>query len=452
MERVFDLDLVLAEVRRALEAGQIEEAVRVLSDQRPADMVDVFSELEEDEQVDLLPRLEAEDSADVLEYLDDLEAADLAGELSDADLARIVDEMEPDEAADLLGDLEPARSRAILAKLEDPDEISPLLIHHDKTAGGRMTSNLLALRRRMTVTDALDAVRHGAPTPSAETLYFLYIVDRDNRLVGVTCLYDLLRADGAALVSEVMSPDVIAVEPDRDQEEVARLMTRYGLLSVPVVTPERVLLGVITHDDMVDVMEQEATEDIQKLGATQPLDRNYLDTSVFVVARKRVGWLLLLFLTETLTGSVLRHYETELAAVVSLSFFIPLLIGTGGNAGSQTTSTIIRALALGEINLGDAWPVLWHELRVGLMLGLVMGAVGFARALMWHTPFTVAQAVSLALLSIVVWANVVGSLLPLLASKLRVDPAIVSGPFMSTLVDATGLLIYLQVAKMILGI
>ncbi|MCB0229165.1 MAG: magnesium transporter, partial [Anaerolineae bacterium] len=222
-----------------------------------------------------------------------------------------------------------------------------------------MTSDLLALRRRMTVADALDAVRIGAPVSSAETLYFLYVVDRDNRLVGVTCLYDLLRADGQALVGDVMSPDVIFVEPDRDQEEVARLMTRYGLLSVPVVTPDRVLLGVITHDDMVDVMEQEATEDIQKLGATQPLDRNYLDTSVITVARKRVGWLLLLFLTETLTGSVLRHYETELAAVVSLSFFIPLLIGTGGNAGSQTTSTIIRALALGEINLGDAWPVLW---------------------------------------------------------------------------------------------
>lgn len=452
MERVFDLDLVLAEVRRALEAGRIEEAVRVLSDQRPADMVDVFTELEDEEQIDLLPRLETEDSADVLEYLDDLEAAELAGELSDTDLARIVDEMEPDEAADLLGDLDPARSRAILAKLEDPDEISPLLIYHDKTAGGRMTSDLLALRRRMTVFDALNAIRVGAPAPSAETLYYLYVVDSDNRLVGVTCLYDLLRVEPSRLIGEVMAADVISVQPGVDQEEVARLMTRYGLLSVPVVTTDNVLLGIITHDDMVDVMEQEATEDIQKLGATQPLDRNYLDTSVFTVARKRVGWLLLLFLTETLTGSVLRHYETELAAVVSLAFFIPLLIGTGGNAGSQTTATIIRSLALGEIDLHDAWPVLWHELRVGLMLGVVMGVVGFARALLWHTPFSVAQAVAIALLAIVVWANVVGSLLPLLAGKLRIDPAIVSGPFMSTLVDATGLLIYLQVAKVILRI
>ena len=452
MERVFDLEAVLAEVRLALEAGRVEDAVRLLSDQRTADLVDVFSELEDQEQVDLLPRLETEDSADILEYLDDPEAAELAGELSDSDLVRIVDEMEPDEAADLLGDLDPERSQAILAKLHDPDEVSPLLIYQDKTAGGRMTSDLLALRRRMTVADALGSVRTSAPSSSAETLYFLYVVDRNNRLVGVTCLYDLLRADPTTLMSEVMSPDVISVQPDEDQEQVARLMGRYSLLSVPVVSADDVLLGIITHDDLVDVMEQEATEDIQKLGATQPLDRGYLETPVLTVARKRVGWLLLLFLTETLTGSVLRMYEVELAAVVSLSFFIPLLIGTGGNAGSQTTSTIIRSLALGQIDLKDALPVLWHEFRVGLLLGLVMGLVGFARALLWHTPFTVAQAVALALLSIVVWANVVGSLLPILASRLRIDPAIVSGPFMSTLVDATGLLIYLQVAKMMLGI
>lgn len=452
MERVFDLEAVLAEVRRALEAGRVEEAVRVLADQRPADLVDVFSELEDDAQVRLLPRLDTGDSADVLEYLDDPEAAELAGELSDADLARIVDEMEPDEAADLLGDLDPARSRAILAKLEDPDEISPLLIYHDKTAGGRMTSDVLALRRRMTVADALEAVRTDAPAPSAETLYYLYVVDRDNRLVGVTCLYDLMRALSDALVGDVMSPDVISIQADVDQEEVARLMTRYSLLSAPVVDADGRLLGIITHDDLVDVIEQEATEDIQKLGATQPLDRNYLDTRVSTVARKRIGWLLLLFLTESLTGSVLRHYEVELAAVVSLTFFIPLLIGTGGNAGSQTTSTIIRSIALGEIALKDGMAVLWHELRVGLMLGLAMAVFGFGRALMWGTPVPVAQSVAVALLAIVVWANVVGSVLPLLASKLRIDPAIVSGPFMSTLVDATGLLIYLQIAKAILGI
>ncbi len=452
MERVFDLETVLAEVRRSLESGRLDEAVRVLSEQRPADLVEVFEELHDDQQVELLPLMEVEDSADVLEYLDDPEAAELAGELSDADLARIVDEMEPDEAADLLGDLDPGRSQAILARLNDPDEVSPLLLYHDQTAGGLMTSDVLALRRRMTVQDALEAVRSEAPSPSAETLYHLYVVDRDNHLVGVTCLYDLLRSAPAAQVAEMMSTDVISVQAQTDQEEVARLMTRYSLLSMPVVTADGLLLGIVTYDDVMDVIEREATEDIQKLGATQPLGRNYLDTPVLTVTRKRIGWLLLLFLTESLTGSVLRHFEGELAVMVSLSFFIPLLIGTGGNAGSQTTSTIIRSLALGEIDLRDGMVVLWHELRVGLLLGLVMGLVGFGRALLWRTPYSVAEAVAVALLAIVVWANVVGSVLPLLASKLRVDPAIVSGPFMSTLVDATGLLIYLQIAKMILGL
>ncbi len=450
MERVFDLDAVLAEVRRALEAGRIDEAVRLLSDQRPADLVEVFEELEDEEQVDLLPRLEVEDSADVLEYMDDLEAADLADELTDADLARIIDEMEPDEAADLLGDLEPERRRTILAQLEDPDEIRPLLLYDDETAGGRMTSDVLVLRRRMTVADALQAVRTTAPSPSAETLYYLYVVDRDGRLVGVTCLYDLLRADARALIADIMSSDVISVRADVDQEQVARLMTRYSLLSAPVVGYGDVLLGVITHDDLLDVMEQEATEDIQRQGAMQPLDRNYLDTPALTVARKRAGWLLLLFFTGTLTSRVLQAFEAELAAVVSLAFFIPLLIGTGGNAGAQTTSTIIRSLALGEIDLDDAWHVLWHELRVGMLLGLIVGVIGFGLALFWETQFSVAQAVALALLAIVVWANAVGSLLPLLATRLHIDPALVSNPLMSTLVDATGLLIYLQIAKVIL--
>lgn len=452
MERVFDLETTLARVRRALQAGQIEEAIRIISELRPADQADIFAELPDEAQVELLPRLETEDSADILEELDEQDAAELASELPDTVLARIIDEMEPDEAADLLGDLEPARSRSILARLEDPEEIHPLLLHPDDTAGGRMTSDFLVLRRRMKVADALEAVRTSAPTPSAETLYYLYVVDGANHLVGVTCLYGLLRANPSSLVMDVMDPDVIAIGAEEDQEKAARLMARYDLLSLPVVDHEGRLLGIITHDDLVDVIEEEATEDIQRLGGSLPLGRSYLETPVSTVSRKRIGWLLLLFVTETLTGSVLRLYERELAAVVSLTFFVPLLIGTGGNAGSQTTSTIIRSLALGEIDLSDGLKVLWHELRVGLLLGLAMAVVGFGRALLWGTPYSVAQAVALALLSVVVWANVVGSLLPLLASKLRIDPAIVSGPFMSTLVDATGLLIYLQIAKLILGL
>lgn len=212
------------------------------------------------------------------------------------------------------------------------------------------------------------------------------------------------------------------------------------------------LLGVVTVDDVVDVLVEEATEDIQRLGGAQPLERPYLDTGILTIVRKRIGWLLLLFVTETLTGSVLRHFEGELQAVVALSFFVPLLIGTGGNAGSQTTSTIIRALAVGEIELGDALSALWHELRTGLLLGVAMAAIAYGRALTWGSSQALAITVSLAILTIVVWANGLGSILPLLAARLRIDPAVVSGPVMSTLVDATGLFIYFTIARVILGL
>jgi magnesium transporter len=306
----------------------------------------------------------------------------------------------------------------VLAGLEDPDEVRPLLLHPDDSAGGLMTSEFLALRRRMTAAEAIQSVREWKP--EAETVYYLFVVDRYGRFCGVVNLRQLIVADPATPVSEIMDPDVISVPSGTDQEECARLMTRYDLLALPVVNGDNILLGVITHDDLVDVLEEETTEDIQRLGGAQPLERSYLDTGILVITRKRVGWLLLLFLTETLTGSVLRYFEDELQAVVALAFFVPLLIGTGGNAGSQTTSTIIRALAVGDVDLGDAWRALWHELRTGLMLGLTMASIAYIRALTWGSSPALALTVALAIFTIVVWANGLGSLLPILAARLRI--------------------------------
>ena len=229
-------------------------------------------------------------------------------------------------------------------------------------------------------------------------------------------------------------------------------MSRYDLLALPVVSTDNLLLGIITVDDVVDVLVDEATEDIQRLGGTQPLERSYLESGVLTVARSRIGWLLILFLTASLTGTVMRYFEAQLQEVVALTFFIPLLIGTGGNAGSQTTTTIIRALGVGDIDLGDAMHSFWHELRVGVLLGIGMAIVAYIRAVTWGSSPALALSVSLAILGIVVWANGLGSTLPLLAARLGVDPAIVSGPAMSTLVDATGLFIYFTIASLILGI
>jgi magnesium transporter len=313
-----------------------------------------------------------------------------------------------------------------------------------------MTSEFLALRRRMSAAEALQAIHNWQP--DKETSYYLFVVDRYGHLIGVVNMRQLIVADPSKTLIEIMDSEVISVKAGVDQEECARLMARYDLGALPVVNDDNTLLGVITIDDVIDVLEDEATEDIQRLGGAEPLERSYLNTGVLTITRKRISWLLLLFVTESLTGTVLRHFEGELQSAVALAFFVPLLIGTGGNAGSQTTSTVIRALAVGDIQLRDAWWALWQELRAGALLGLCMGIVAYVRALTWGTGQPLALTVSIAIFTIVLWANTLGSLLPLLAAKLNIDPTVVSGPAMSTLVDATGLFIYFTIAGMILGL
>ncbi len=451
-ERAVVLDALIERVRTLLRQRRAEEAAELLEDMWPADLAEIIEELDEHEQKLLVQYLDPRVSADVLEELDEEEAADLAEELPDATLTAILDEMEPDEAADLLLDIEPERRRRLLAELEDPDEVRPLLIHPDESAGGLMTTEFLALRRRMTVREALDAVRNLAPTADPDNIFYLYVVDRYGHLVGMVTLYDLIRARPDALIQDIMDRDVISVRADVDREEAAHILARYDLLSLPVVDEFGRLIGIITSDDVIDVVEEEATEDIQRLGGSQPLERPYLDTPILDVVRKRVGWLLLLFVTASLTGTVTKLFQNELSRAIELTWFIPLLIGTGGNAGSQTTATIIRALAVGDIDLGDLVHVVWHEIRVGLVLGAIMSVVGIVRAMTWGAPQPVVQSVATALLVVVLWATTVGAVLPLVMHKLGVDPAVVSGPFMSTLVDATGLFIYLQTARLILGL
>jgi magnesium transporter len=446
----FVLDDILTRLRAALERDDHAQAVSIIEALRPADQAELFAELEDQAQIVLLPQLDPSDSADILEKMDDAEAAELVEGLSVETLIRIVDEMEPDKAADLLGDLEPHQADAILAGLEDPEEVRPLLLHADDSAGGLMTSEFLALRWRMTAAEAIQAVREWQP--DTDVAYYLFVVDGQGYLCGVVGLRQLILADPGALLDQIMDPEVISIQVGADQEACAQLMARYDLLALPVVDARGVLLGVVTIDDVIDVLQDEATEDIQRLGGAQPLTRPYLETGVLTIARKRVGWLLLLFLTATLTGSVMRLFQDELQAVVALAVFVPLLIGTGGNAGSQTTAVIIRSLAVGEVELGDAWRVWVHEFRVGLLLGLAMAVIAFLRAITWEPDPALAVTVSASILAIVLWANSAGSLLPLIAARLGIDPTVVSGPVMSTLVDATGLLIYFRIAGTILGL
>jgi len=302
----------------------------------------------------------------------------------------------------------------------------------------------------MTVGEALKHIRSVAR--EKESIYACYVMGPAGSLLGAVSLRDLVMAELDRPVSEVMRRKPVTVNALDDQEIVATKIAKYNLLAVPVLEKEQTVVGFVTVDDVIDVLVEEQTEDLLRMAAVEPgaLDKPYFDNPIFRVVRKRIGWLLLLFVAETFTGTVLRYYESELAAVVALSFFIPLLIGTGGNAGSQTVTTIIRSIALGEIRLRQAGRVLTREMTIGIMIGVLVGAVAFFRALLWgqHTPL--AFTVSLTVVAICTWSTTVGSLIPIAAERFGVDPAVLSAPLITTLVDATGLIIYFSIAKIVL--
>jgi magnesium transporter len=443
------VDQIYERIDGLLERGEVRKAQIILEALVPADQAEIFGDLLPDEQRALLTGLPLEDTADILEKLEDEEVTEVAKWLAPEQLADILDEMEPDEAADLLGDLEAEEAVNVLQLMDSFEEISPLLLHPDETAGGLMTSEYLALGNQMWADRALEAIRQWET--EHEYLYY-FVVDRGGIIQGVVSVLKILKAPPKTMIEELMTRDFISAPVDADQEACALLMSRYDLTALPVVDDGGKLVGVITIDDIIDVLEEEATEDIQRLGGSEPLTKPYLLTSAWEVAKRRVGWLLLLFVTGMITANVLEAFETTLSNMVVLSFFIPLLIGTGGNAGSQTTSTIIRALSVGEVEKRDALKVLWHEIRIGLLLGLLVGIAGFVRAWTFNGDPMLGLTIGSAIGIIVFWSSSVGSLLPIFATLIGVDPALISGPLMSTLVDATGLFIYLSVAQWMLGV
>jgi len=438
------------QVQELLERGRIAQAIDLIESLPPADQADIFEDLPLEQQEALLSLLENEEAADILEELEDDEAAELAARIDADVLAPIVDEMAPDEAADLLGDLGPSHSTDTLAHMLEADEVEPLLLHPDETAGGLMTSEYLAFPQNMQAHQVLAALRTWEPK-GVESPY-LSVVDRQGHLTGVVSLFQILRASHDAQLASLMDTQVFKVHQSDDQETAARLMARYDLIAVPVVDDDERVVGVITVDDLVEVLEDEATEDIQRIAGSEPLYRPYLAVGVVSVVRKRLGWLLLLFITSTLTGTVMRFFEDQIAQVIVLTVFVPLLIGMGGNVGSQSSATIIRALAVGDIRLKDTLRIVWRELLIGLMLGALLSIAAYVRAVTWDVSPAIGFVVAASALFVVVWANCVGAFLPLLSEKLHIDPTLLSAPLLDTIVDGTGLLIYFSIARIVLGI
>jgi magnesium transporter len=444
-------DRAKEQIRRLLERGQREEAARALTELHPADRAEAFAEASEQDRASLIPLLGTDATAELLAELPAHLAAATTEPIPASELSTVLDRMDPDEAADLLGDMPPVRAALVLGEMDSAQDVLPLLHHDDESAGGLMTTAFVAVRRQMTAAEAIEFLRH--ISPETETPYYLYVIDRNARLIGNIGLRDLIVAAPEAAVESFMKRDVVSVQAGTDQEEVARMFVRYDLAALPVVDSAGVLLGVITYDDIIDVLEEEATEDVLNMGGIEAgtiSDRPYWSLSIAQVVRSRFVWLLALFVAETLTGTVLRHFEATLQEVVSLSFFIPLLIGTGGNAGSQTVASIIRALALEEVEPRDLLPVVFRELGVGALLGVLLGAVAYGRVLFWGLPPSMALVVGVTILCICVWANTVGSLVPIAADVVGIDPAVISAPLITTLVDATGLLIFFSVAVLVL--
>lgn len=446
MEHI-DLDTILTQVRAALATGEWERAMTLVASLRPPDQADLFGELPPSEQDQLLPYLELEDSADILEELEEEEAAEVATRLGAEELARILDEMEPDEAADLLGDISPQRAAEVLTVMEEPDEVRPLLVHPDETSGGLMTAARVVLHKQMTAEGAITYLR--AVSPETEDVYYLFVVDGEIQLVGVVSLRQLVIVPPWTRVEDIMDPDVIFVHASDDQEEAARLMARYDLLALPVVDEDQHLLGVITHDDLVDVLEEEATEDIYRLGGVP--QEQPVDVPLPTAMRTRLPWLVLNLCMAMASAAVLSIFESTIARVALLAAFFPVVAGVSGSAGTQTLTIIVRGLALGELSPEGGLRAMAHELIIGLSNGLAVGSLVALIALVWRGTPMLGAVVGVATLLNMIGAAVAGVLVPVGMQLLNFDPALASPILVTTATDTLGYFIYLGLATLVIG-
>lgn len=363
----------------------------------------------------------------------------------------------PDDAADVVQAADLEDRDALLALLDDTTrrEVIALMAYAEDEAGGLMNPRFARVRPEMSVDEAIGYLRRQAP--QVETLNYAYVLDALQQLLGVISLRELFSATGTRRVSELMHTDLWTVREDEDQEEVSHLLARSGLVAMPVVDARNRMKGIVTFDDIVDVVEEEATEDIQKVGGSAALDAPYLEVGLLEMIKKRAGWLSILFVGELLTASAMGYYETSIEKAVFLAVFLPLIISSGGNSGSQASTLVIRALALGEVKVRDWWRVVRREFLAGLCLGGILGALGFLRVMAWGAEqygghqVGVAATIAVSLLGIVLWGTLSGSSLPFLLRRLGLDPASASAPFVATLVDVTGLIIYFSVASLFLA-
>ena len=430
-------------------------SVRVETEEmHPADLADVAAAMPRERVTQLLGALALERAADVLEYMDEELRSEVLEAMSPEQAALIIAQMTPDDRADVLEELEDDHAEDILASipLEARGETQRLLQYAPDSAGGLMTTEFVSVPEDMAVETALANVRAIARSGRREAIYTVYTTDTAGRMRGVMSLRELLAAPEGARIEDIAWEEIVSVPATADREEVARITTKYDLVAVPVVDADGRLLGVVTVDDVIDAIVEESTEDVQRLGAMQPLREPYFQEGFFSIARKRIGWLTLLFAAEMFTGTIMRSHEETLLLATGLMMFVPLIISSGGNSGSQSATLITRALAVGDVKLGDAARVLWRECAQGIVLGAFLGLLGYVRALGWGNGADIATVVALTLFAVVLTGTLVGAMLPLIFTRIGFDPAIASSPFVASLVDVAGIAIYFMVASQLLSL
>jgi len=444
---------IAPDVRQLLadDPAQLEDLLEEIHDE---DLADLLELLAPSEAAEVLKALPAEQAADIFERLEEDRQEELVELLGVEEAAVIVSEMAPDDRADLFEDLPDDVGEDLLETLEkiDPEaaaEVEELARWPEDSAGGLMTTEFVSAPPQFTVAQTIEKIRRVGD--EAETIYYVYVEDEKRRLLGVASLRDILLASPEQTVGEVMTENVQSVSPDTDQEEVARVMSRYDFAALPVVDPLRRVLGVITVDDVIDVLTQEQTEDAQKLAGVEPIEDTYMHVGFWTFIRKRIVWLVLLFVGEFFTGSALREYDEVLHAVTTLSYYVPLLISAGGNAGSQSATLVIRGLAMGDITSSDYPRILLREVGQGLVMGVMLAAVGAARVWAWGDSPGIAITVALTVVTIVTLGCVLGSMFPLLLRRIGLDPATSSAPFIASLVDLLGIIAYFSIAKWVLA-
>ena len=446
-------DFGVEEIRELLGKGQYTRLRQIIKELNDADIADYLEEMEEEEVIKIFRILPKDKAADVFSCLEIDQQQSVITSLSDKDAGRIIDNMMSDDAKELMEEMPANVVKRLIANTsaDTRKAINHLMRYPEDSAGSIMTVEYVDLKEHQTVSQAIERIRKVGV--DSETINICYVLDNKRTLVGTVALRYLLLSAPNAVIGDIMHKSVVSLHTLMDQEEVARQFKKYEFTAMPVVDNEDRLVGIITVDDVVDILEEETTEDIEKMAALMPSDKPYLKMTVFDAFKKRIPWLLLLMISATFTGRIITSFEDALSQYVVLTAFIPMLMDTGGNAGGQASAIIIRGISLDEIEFSDWFTVVWKEIRTAVLCGLTLALCNFAKLILFdRVGVQVAFVVCVTLLMAIVVVKVVGSTLPMLAKRIGMDPAVMASPFITTIVDAISLLIYFRVAALVLGI